>query len=185
MHLRGQLNQPAIQGEGISQQASLLVSILIRYPELVSIRYGPANGDLLFSFMVSGACSDKEISEYQHKIDTHLKAYMELTGRRGFMLHLHVMQHGEHTLVEMVRDVATLSQQELSLILALTRTTFSGRLIYEAEEPLREEENLFQEEMIDEILEDVRVMAIHRELVGYREAGRVFVFNRKPMEASE
>lgn len=185
MHLHAQFSQPAVQDEGISQQASLLVSILIRYPEFVSIRYGSANGDLLFSFLVNGICSETEIGEFQHTLYTHLSAYMEFTRRRGFLFHLHVMQHGEHTLVEMIRDVATLSQQELSLILNLTRNTFGSRLIYEIEEPLREEENSLQDEMIDQILEDVRVMGTHRELVGYRESGRVFVFNRSPMEVSE
>ncbi len=177
--------QPVVQGEGLSQQASLLVSILIMYPELVSARFGPIDGQLIFSIMLSGSYGDAELSGFRRRMRAHLAAYMALTRREGYFFRLSGLRHGQHTLVEITRDVASLSQQELSLLLALIRSHFGAQLMYEASEPLHEEESMLQEELIDETLEDVREMASRRELVGYREAGRVLVFNRRPAEPAK
>ena len=177
-------NLPVV-GEGFSQQASLLVSVLIRYPELVSARFGPVDGNFVFSVMLSGACADSEIDEFRQIVNDHLAAFMQLAGEQEYTCELVGVRYGEHTLLEFTSDVASLSQQEISLIMSLVRAHFSTKLLYEASELLREEDNLLQEEIIDEILEDVRVMDSCRELVGYREAGRVLVFNRKPAETSK
>jgi len=175
--------QPTMQGEGLSQQASLLVSILLHYPELASVRFGPVDGQILFSFMLKEVCQEAELEAFRRDLRQHLEAFMEITGRKAKVCKVRKVQHDRHTLIEVIRDVATLSQQELSLLLNLVRSRFASQLMVEGGNLWSEEDATAQEELIDEMLEDVRILARRRELVGYRDDGRVMVFNRHSVEA--
>lgn len=167
-----------VSGESISHHASLLVSILVRYSEIDSIRFCAKKAHLAFSFMVQRYYSQEEIQAFKQVLVSYLDAYTRLTNRVIDYLGVVGTAHGEYTQVEVTRDVASLSQVELSLIITLIRQHFGTHLVVETQVALRDEERQMQEELIDDILEDVREGGAHRELVGFRDAGRVMVFSK-------
>lgn len=167
-----------MSGESISHHASLLVSILIRYGEVDSIRFCAGKARLAFSFMVKKQYTKEDIQAFKQMLLSYLDAYSNLSGQPIEHLGVVSTTHGEYTQVEVTRDIASLAREELSLIISLIRQHFDTHLVIETEVALRDEERLMQEELIDDILEDVREGGPHRELVGFRESGRVMVFSK-------
>lgn len=172
-------------GEGISHQASLLVSILVRYPEIGSVRFLAADEHLAFTFMLKGMHNRNRLAQFRQAALAYLDAYTMVTGHTIHHFDVNGIIHNDFTQVEICRDMATVSREELSLLIGLIRTYFGQDLVVEYEEPLRDEDRMLQEELIDDILEDVRAGGLHRELVGFREAGRVMVFNKNPESGQE
>jgi hypothetical protein len=180
------LGSSAARGEeGISHQASLLVSLLVRYPEIGSVKVHAGEGRLSFHIMLSRACTPEEIAAFRHLAIAHLEAYKQVSAREIGYIGVRGTAHANFTQIELTRDIATVSREELSLLVGLIRAHFGQNLIVESDEPLRDDERVYQEEIIDDMLEDVRAAGVHRELVGFREAGKVMVFNRSPRGAGE
>ena len=93
--------------------------------------------------------------------------------------HLENSSLGDHlTMVEIRRDVSTLTQEEISLVIALMRMEFRQQLVVDPGDSLYEDELALQDEMIEQMLEDLRESRSDRRLVAFREEGRVMVFNQ-------
>jgi hypothetical protein len=167
-----------LSGESISQHASLLVSILIRYNEIDSIRFRAGKAQLSFSFMVRKHCNEDDIYTFKRMLISYLDTYTHLSGQRVGHLSVVSATLGEYTQIEVTRDVESLTREELSLIISLIRQHFDANLVIEADVALRDDERLLQEELIDDILDDVREGGPRHEIVGFRESGRVMVFTK-------
>lgn len=174
---------PAVSGGSLSLQATLLVSILVAFPEIGSVRFCTPDGHIAFTFTLGKRYSKASLSCFRRVVRAHLDAYSDVTCRNVNYLRITGTTYGSFTLVKLVRDVDTFSREELSLLVSLIRKFFGRDLVVEAEEPLGDEEQAMQEEIIEGILQDVRNGKSGREVVGFREAGRVMVFNRNPGRA--
>jgi hypothetical protein len=167
-----------LSGESISQHASLLVSLLIRYNEIDSVRFRPGKAQLAFSFMVRQRYAEDDFQAFEQMVSSYLETYSHLSGQRIGHLSVGSITLGEYTQVEVTRDAESLSREELSLIISLIRQHFDTNLVVEAAVALRDDERLLQDELIDDILADVRGEGPRQELVGFRESGRVMVFTK-------
>jgi len=76
------------------------------------------------------------------------------------------------------RDLDTLAQEEINLIVELFRQYFNKNLVTEDHEHLIEEDLLAQEEMIDNMLESIKDSTEDKYLFAFREEGKVLVFNK-------
>ena len=81
-------------------------------------------------------------------------------------------------MLTILRDVATLSKGEIALIIVLLRENLSGKLMSDENDALLEEDLLVQEEVIDNMLENIKNQHNCNGLIGIREDGRVLVFNK-------
>jgi hypothetical protein len=82
------------------------------------------------------------------------------------------------TMFEVTRDVETLAQHEISMVIELVRQNFSQTLITEKNDHLLEEDLLMQEELIEHMLENIKISYPEKNLIAFREEGRVLVFNK-------
>ena len=76
------------------------------------------------------------------------------------------------TVVEIERDVSSLTSDELSLIMELIRTAFADNMMCEGNTVLDEEDTGLQNELIDNMLDDIRDSRYDKNLVGYRDEGK-------------
>lgn len=81
-------------------------------------------------------------------------------------------------ILQITRDVATLSQTELALIVELVLDRFGPDLIVDDGDSLVEEDMLAQDELIREMLADLQDGRLERNLIAFRDGGRVLVFNK-------
>ncbi len=164
--------------EDLSSSAGLLVSILVRYPEVASVKLAPRDGLIRLTFMLHRETDKAEADAFAESLGANLEAFHTLLGQHDLYLGVESAKHGDYTALDVYRDVGSLSREEISLISQLVVRSFDGELIEEAGEPIAKEDQEFQEDMIDALLDDLRVGSGERDLIGYREEGRVFVFNK-------
>lgn len=171
--------------EGSSLQATLLISLLLRFPEIGSVRFLPEDGRIAFTFLLRQAKGHVCLAAFERSVHAHLDAFSRVNGGRTGFVSVEFKTYGELSIVEVVREVASFSRHELSLLISLIRDCFGEALVVETVESLRVDEQIAEEELIDDILEDVRVSGPWRELMGFRDAGRVLVFNKNRHKVRE
>lgn len=164
--------------EGLQNSVGLLISILVRYPEVGTVKYEPEKRTLRFTFMVSGLVEDEGFQTFANRLKESLLTFAFVGGRRMRVCLLEKNEFNGFTLIEIHRDVESLSREEISLIASLLGENFTERVVKEPQEPLLEEDQLYQEELIEHMLEDIRQGQITKDLIGFREDGRVFVFDK-------
>jgi hypothetical protein len=164
--------------EQVSDGVNLLISILVRYPEIGTINFDPNKESLKLTFMLSGIPSQTEFNSIKQLILNSIAAYQELESLTVQITDLQMTTYEQVAMLNIIRDVATLSKSEIALIIALLRDKFKERLVADHNDSMLEEDLLVQEELIDNMLENIKKHHAAHGLIGIREDGRVLVFNK-------
>lgn len=162
----------------MSESTGLLISLLVRYPEVATINYEPQKRVLKFTFIVKEALSPLKVEALKEKLASCLGAFYFLTKKGRPLASLGASTYEGLTFLEVKRDVTSLTEEEISLIIGLLRQEFGSSLITEQNDPLLEEELLGEEDLIGHMLENVRETKLEKRLIAFREEGRVLVFNK-------
>lgn len=165
-------------GEDVSDSIGLLISILVRYPEVGTINYDPDTSLLSLTFMVYQLQEDSHLQAFTQLLEMSLESFNLLEGRKPKEIRLLASTNGNFTCLELLRDVDTLAQDEFALIISLMRQQFGDQLVTDQNEEMQEEELEMQEEMIEHMLQNVKGNFSKKKLIGFREDGRVLVFNK-------
>lgn len=164
--------------EDVTDSVGLLISILVRYPEVATINFDPARQVLKFTFIASRDLTVTEISAMKEKLMLSIEVFNMLEGKQ-IRVALITHQTSDHlTMIEVQRDVETLVREEIALIVQLFHQYLKKNLVTETSEPLFEEDLIIQEEIIEHMLNSVRSAAGDKYLFAFREDGRVLVFNK-------
>lgn len=164
--------------DNVADSVGLLISILVRYPEIGTVNFDPQTHGLKLTFIVSGTFGDKDIKMMTEKLLESINVYYELASINPQTFSID-WQKGDNCLVmALKRDVDTLSLEELSFLIELFGIQFNKSLISENNEEMFEEDVLQHEEIIIHMLENVKKNMPDKRLIAYREEGNVLVFNR-------
>ncbi|MCR4425755.1 MAG: hypothetical protein NUW23_06125 [Firmicutes bacterium] len=165
--------------DGSSSSVGLLVSILVRYPEICTVSYVPDARSLEFSFMVARALKPEEFEDFRTRALSSISVYLHLLRlEQAPVAKIAACYIDGITQIQMTRDVSTLTGEEISLLIGLVLEAFGEDLIKDRSDALEEEEMEVQEEFIENLLADLKETMQEKKLIGYREEGRVVVFNR-------
>lgn len=185
--MAGRVAESYAADDGTANGVSLLISILVRYPEIATVNFVPQGKVLKFTFMVSRPISEDTWKAFRDGLRKSVEAYAALVHGMSPMLRVERRDYGEVSLIEISRDAATLTQEEISLIIEFARAQLGSSLVTEGvtDEGTFDEDLVFQDEMIENMLEDLKETIQHRKLIGFREDGRVLVFNKQSEKRSE
>ncbi len=164
--------------EQISDSVNLLISILVRYPEVGTIRFDPERNTLKLTFMIAGKTAQPDLANIKQLILTSLTAYHILEDLTVTVCEVVPRIFEGVAMLTVLRDVDTLTKAEFDLIITLLRDRFADRLITDQNTAILEEDLLVQEELIENMLENVKKQHSANSLIGIREDGRVLVFNK-------
>lgn len=164
--------------ETISDSVNLLISILVRYPEIGTIRFDPKSNLLKLTFMFAGMLSAEEIAEMKQLLTDSITAYHVLEKISVEKSEVKFSSYDNVTLLDFFRDVHTLSRNEIALVIALLRERCKERLFIDGNDSVMEEDLVIQEEVIESMLENMKSQRSEHSLIGIREDGRVLVFNK-------
>lgn len=162
----------------LCDSVGLLISILVRYPEIGTVKFNPQNQTLKLSFILSRLFSNDEYQIFTDKLCSSLEAYNFLESQNDVVIHTAYDQYEQIGVLEVIRDVHTLSRTEISLIIAIIRDHFERIMVIDKNDSLLEEDLLVQEELIENMLEHLKGARYEKNLIGIREDGRVMVFNK-------
>lgn len=165
--------------EDVTGSVALLISILIRYPEVATINFDPEQQVLKFTFILSKVLDSEEFEGMKIKLLKSIDVFNTLESKK---VRLSIIKHNVYdnlTLIEIQRDVDAMVQEEIALIVEFFRSYFPKNLVIEKDESIIiEEELIVQEEIIEHMLESVRSVAGDKRLFAFRDEGRVLVFNK-------
>lgn len=160
----------------------LIISLLIRYPEIGSIRYLPEQRSLQLHFYIS--LNEAQRNGFQpavieKKLKEHIDAFLALNTDSYELFAIKWIELENVLQLTLERDVKSLSLHEVSMIVTLLTESLGADLITENGLITDDEDMWFQNEMlIDGLLESMRRESPRQSLVGIREEGRVMVFNQ-------
>jgi hypothetical protein len=166
------------EGESFSNSMSLIAFLLVRYPEIGSVRFDPILKTLQFSFVLVKVLAEEDFASFKDKLLASLSSIAQLQERNLGQTQVSFTEYDGLTFLEIIRDIESLNQEEIALIIGVVQQSFEGYLLLDQEEAVQEEDTILQEEMIEHMLEDLKDSRQEKRLIGFREEGRVLVFNR-------
>lgn len=164
--------------EDVTDSVGLLISILVRYPEVATINFDPARQVLKFTFIASRVLTPVELAAIKEKLLNSIEVFNMLEGKETRVSLIGHQVCDQLTMIEVQRDVETLVQEEIALIVQLFHHGLENNLVTEVNESLFEEDLLMQEEIINHMLNSIRSASEDKYLFAFREDGRVLVFNK-------
>ena len=96
-------------GETFTSSMSLIVSLLIRYPEIATLRLNPADSSLIFSFIFRHKFSAEEKQAFREELRMSLEALALLDQVKPEIIELSFKRQGALSFLEIKRDIASFS----------------------------------------------------------------------------
>jgi hypothetical protein len=160
-----------------NDSVDLVVSLLVRHPELSRVVIRPRFAAIAFFFVVKGKVDAGEASGFRRAVTSHLRALHALLRDAAPKIAVRVRADEELTFVEIERDARDISRDEIALIVALVAETFGERLVVNppADESGDDEPGA-REDAVGSALDAVRRGKQRKSLVGLREERRVLIY---------
>ncbi len=156
---------------------SLIVSLLIRYPEIATLKLDPEENVFIFSFIFKRNLSAKEEKLFREELEISILTLVELIRYEPKIINITFKRQKDLSFLEIKRDISSLSQEEISLVVRIINNKYEEDIIKDYDDNINEEELVFQEEIINHMLDDLKESQQDKELIGIREDGRVMIFN--------
>lgn len=161
-----------------ARNVSLLISMLVRYPEVGSVKYEPRQQTIKIGLILTGELSDEVWATIEPAIIDTVEVYQMIEQREPEILELERESFGNLTALSITRDVVTMTPEEIYIIIEFFKERFAGRLVAEQVDWSGEEEMIAQDELIENVLADLEGSRTGRNLIAIREDGRVMVFQK-------
>lgn len=159
-------------GGRLQDGVGLLTSILMRYAEVGSVHYWREQHALKFTFMVTQPQDVNNLREY---LRPALEFFHQLEGQKMRVIDIDCRIEESICVITITRDIDSMSQREVGLIVELMKRQYKQQLIYD-EIYLPEDEQIYQEEKIKQMLSSIQGNDINKNVLALREEGRVLVF---------
>ena len=147
----------------------------MRYPEISSVQYNVEYSTLSATFLLRRTMEVQPFEVVVNQLVEVLETYRLVTRRPLKVVDVQHVVNDQVTEVELIRDIETLSVEEIGMTIEVLRDTFTSDLILDSHD-LLEEELLLQDENIQAGLEALKRDDARR-LVALRDEGRLMVFN--------
>jgi len=156
---------------------SLVCALLVRFPELASIRSMPAEGSVRLTFALRARLDKRQQAAIGEAIDDHVHGYLVLAKDEPHVLRVECDGDRSTTFVHVTRDSDSFSKEELELLVALLRERYPDTLVRNPQpEDHFDADPAAQDEAALYAIEALRDPAQSKSLVGFREEARVLVY---------
>lgn len=168
-----------------SDTVALVCALLVRYPEIASMRSAPGENAVRFSFAVTGRIDKAAQRALQSEIQEHVEGFLALSDDEG-TVKVEFETDRAMSFVHVVRDLDTFSKDELGMLVGYFTERFGAALVRNPVTDEHPDEDLaFQEELAESAIEALRDPANSKSLVGFRDEKRVLVYFLKAQKKAK
>jgi hypothetical protein len=156
---------------------SLVCALLVRFPELASIRSMPADRTVRLTFAIRSRLDKTGQSALAEAIEDHIEGYLMLAKDAPSALQIECESDRSTTFVHITRDTESFSKDELEMLGTLLRERYPKELVRNpAPEDQLDADPAAQDEAALYAIEALRDPTQSKSLVGFREEARVLVY---------
>jgi hypothetical protein len=165
---------------------SLVCALLVRFPELASIRCGPMDRTLRLTFAVRQRLDRTAQSALGEAIEEHVRSFLALAKEEPAVVRIECEGDRTLTFVHVTRDLESFSKEELELQVGFFSERCGDALVrnphpddhLDADPAAEDEAALYA-------IEALRDPAQSKNLVGFREEKRVLVYFLKSQKKAK
>ncbi len=157
----------------VGSQVDLLVSLLVRFPEIGAVHYEPQDEALRFVYLLKEGNTD--LASFPRIYKSHLSIFHKLKKTEPNVNLLMITNNAQISVLEITRDLVTLSLEELNLVITLLREHCGAALVREGQP--EEADDDWEHNALIEALFDAAPLVGPERLTGFRQDGRVLVFS--------
>lgn len=155
----------------------LICALLVRFPEIASVRSMPNDGTVRFTFVVAQKLDRSAQRAIVETIGEHVDGFLHLRDDAARTTGVECETDKAMTFVHLTRDLETFSKDELVMLVNIFAERFTETLVRNpASEELMDEDPGAQEELVDFAIDSMRDPKLSKSLVGFREEKRVLVY---------
>ncbi|HVA36896.1 MAG TPA: hypothetical protein VNJ51_04720 [Candidatus Dormibacteraeota bacterium] len=159
---------------------NLIVSLLVRFPEITSVRSNQTDQTLRLTFAFSTAFTRAQARRLIDGVLEHLGAYHEVSGGAPVVLGADCDVDQGASFLHVDRDLKSISKEEIAMLVDLLREGFGEHIVANpVPEESSEEDVSAQDEMVNVAIDSVREGGAQKSLVGFREERRVLIYFTK------
>ncbi len=177
------------ESEEIMDYITLFVSVLICFPEVGTIKLNREEQEISLTFILQENKADKEkgraeVDEALVSIEKSLASFHRMQSKKESSYRYDVKRYtyDDYMVLEVVRDVETVTRLEINFLIELFRQHFIERLLRESIDPNIVDEFGWYDEGRQDVFSDKNKVAfaddqVGKQVLACREAGRVLVFS--------
>lgn len=165
-------------GKEVTDSVGLLITILVRYPEIAKINYEPEKQHIKMSFLIKNDINKELITKFTSDLKESIITFNYLQQINNIDVEINCDINEEYITIELYRDIDTLTASEINLIAHLFQTEFNRSIIADSNELFYEDELVWQEELITDMLENLKGSLPIKKLLAFRDDGKVRVFDK-------
>jgi len=166
-----------------SDAVGLIITLLVRFPEIATIVSHPTDGTLTLSFGITSALDRVSVMAVRDSVNEHVRALLACGRDEPDALEVRCDSDAGMSFVRITRDVRSLTREELHVLVAVLADRFGERLVKSPASDDAFDDDVAADEVVEYALEALRDPAHQRSLVGYREEKRVLVYFMKAKKA--
>jgi len=162
--------------EETNDSVNLVISLLVRHPELSRVIIKPRSAAIAFFFIVRAVLDSDERSRFERSVTEHVRALRAL-GRSGKAdVAVRFSTGDDLTFVEVERDAKSIRREEIAMLVGLVTQTFGERLVVNPPAEEGDDDMSMQEESVVSALDAVQRSRQRKGLVGFRDDRRVLIY---------
>ena len=119
------MNNLKLDGEKVSDSVNLLVSMLVRYPEIGTLRFDSSNATLNLTFILTTIPSDEQFRSFKDYLEKSLQSFYYLSAYDNLLLTITMTPYDSITVIHIARDIDTLSKSEIALMIKIIQLHFA------------------------------------------------------------
>ncbi|MFY9719635.1 MAG: hypothetical protein WAK16_08310 [Candidatus Cybelea sp.] len=165
---------------------SLVCALLVRFPELASLRSGPTDRTLRLTYAMRRRFDRASQAALVEAIEDHVRSFLALGKDEPATLRVECEGDRTHTFLHVTRDLESFSKEELELQVGFLCDRYGNALVrnpppddhFEGDPAGEDEAALYA-------IEALRDPAQSKSLVGFREEKRVLVYFLKSQKKAK
>lgn len=155
----------------------IFITISLKYPELNRVKYQVDKDQIILEVALKENVVNHKRNTFIEKIDAHLSLLHKLSHKKPILLELDFKEVSGITFLRFYRDTKSLTEEEIELFFLLLMEDFSDLIIKDSESIVTGDffKNKVKRNLLRKMVSESSSVT---NFFAYREAGRVFVFNK-------
>ncbi|MDD4625838.1 MAG: hypothetical protein PHP87_01940 [Syntrophomonas sp.] len=155
----------------------VFLTVSLNHPEINAVKYLADKEQLILEVALNGTIGIARRESFLKKTRDCLNLFHQLLGQKPGLMEVELIDKSELSFLRFYRDVGTLSQDEIGMLILLLREEFDNLLVKDNNDIVAKD--AFKRKLKRSLMQKInRDSSNSTDFLAYRKEGRVFVFNR-------